>query len=41
MKDQFKTSNHIEDICDPSSPCEGFTDEEIAEDKCRLETLKK
>ena len=33
------TSN--DDICDHSSPCEGFTDEEIAEAECRLETFKK
>ena len=39
--DQDCTSHHNEDICDPSSLCVGFTDEEIAEAECRLEAFKK
>ena len=51
VDDQDNTSHHNEDIdtkhddeildSDPSSPCEGFTDEEIAEAECRLESFKK
>ena len=49
--DQDNTSHHNEDIdtkhddeildSDLSSPCVGFTDEEIAEAECRLESFKK
>ena len=51
VDDQDNTSHHNEDIdtkhddeildSDLSSPCVGFTDEEIAEAECRLESFKK
>lgn len=41
VDDQDNTAHHNEDIIDSSSPCAGFTDEEIAEAECRLKTFKK